>query len=469
MAAAAASTTKEAAAAAAPKRRPNVMMICTDQFRTDFIGANGKNPSTKTPNIDALAERGTNFNHACCNQPLCSPSRASFLTGVYATKAKVWKLGLELDHSIPSIATTLKAAGYSTNFIGKWHVSGEGPDSKVGRGWVPPGPLRAGFDYWEGANVLELTSGPYGGSYWDNEGKDLNFSGEYRVDWMTSRVEQFLDRKQDKPWFCFFSILEPHQQNPRSKTDIEAMVPPKRYENSFNDPFVPQDLRDLPGNWQTHLPGYYGCVQAVDDSVGRIVKKLEATGQLDNTIIVFFSDHGCHFHTRMGEYKRTPHDAAIRIPLIFAGPGFDESEVCEEIVSLIDMTATLIDATGTSVPASMQGKTLLPLVKDKAARKAWDNTVYYEISASMVARGIRTKQWTYACYDPTLHGNKDERSTNYIDYVLYDTGADPYQKSNLVGRPEYKHICAQLREETKKRIVANGEPEPAIAAQKYYF
>lgn len=456
-----------APAQAASGRKPNVLMFCTDQFRADFVGANGENPSVRTPNIDALAARGTNFSKAVCNQPLCSPSRASFLTGMYATKTKVWKLDLELDHSIPTIATTLKQAGYSTNFIGKWHVSGG--DSNVGRGWVPPGPSRAGFDYWEGANVLELTSGPNGGSYWDNEGKDLAWKDQYRVDFMTDRAVSFLEQKHDKPWFCFFSVLEPHQQNPRSKDDVEAMVPPDRYAHSYEEPYVPQDLRDLPGNWRSHLPGYYGCVQAVDDSIGRIVQSLEKTGQLDNTIIVFFSDHGCHFHTRMGEYKRTPHDAAIRIPLIFAGPGFDHATRCDEIVSLIDMTATLIAATGTRVPETMQGKSLTPLITSPDARKAWDNTAYFEVSASMVARGIRTKDWTYAAYDPTLHPNKDERSENYIDYVLYHTSADPYQKFNLIGRPEYKEICNKLREETKKRIVANGEPEPKITAQRYYF
>lgn len=467
---AATAASREAAAVTTPGRRPNILMICSDQFRTDFVGANGENPSVKTPNLDALVARGTNFKKAVCNQPLCSPSRASFLAGVYATKAKVWRLGLELDHSIPSIATTLKSSGYETAFIGKWHVSGEeeGSNTKSGKGWVAPGPSRAGFDYWEGANVLELTSGPYGGSYWDNSGKDLNFSGEYRVDWMAGRMERWLDQKHDKPWLCFFSILEPHQQNPRSKTDVEAMVPPKRYENTYEDPFVPQDLRDLPGNWRSHLPGYYGCVQAVDDAVGRVVKKLEATGQLENTVIVFFSDHGCHFHTRMGEYKRTPHDAAIRVPLIFAGPGFDNSVQCDEVVSLIDMTATLIEATGTQVPSTMQGKSLMKLPTDKDARKSWDNTAYYEISASMTARGIRTKDWTYACYDPSASPNKDERGTNYIDYCLYNTSADPYQKSNLIGRPEYREICKELREETKKRIIANGEPAPKIEAQKYY-
>jgi arylsulfatase A-like enzyme len=109
--------------------RPNVLMICADQFRADFVGANHANPTTKTPHIDALAARGTNFQQAVCNQPLCSPSRASFMTGMTATKVGVWKLGLELGQTAPSVATVLGKAGYTTAFMGKWHVSATGADS----------------------------------------------------------------------------------------------------------------------------------------------------------------------------------------------------------------------------------------------------------------------------------------------------------------------------------------------------
>ena len=198
-------------------------MICSDQFRADFIGANDENPSVKTPNLDALAARGVNFRKAVTNQPLCSPSRASFLTGMYATKTEVWKLGLELDHSLPTIATTPKQAGYSTNFMGKWHVSsGKNSDGKGQLGWIPPGPSRGGFDdIWEGANVLEIVSHPTEGNYWDSDGTDIGYKDEYRVDFIADRAVQFLEQKHDKPWLLFVSQLEPHQQN-----DVDAMVPP---------------------------------------------------------------------------------------------------------------------------------------------------------------------------------------------------------------------------------------------------
>jgi arylsulfatase A-like enzyme len=448
-----------------PTQRPNVLMICADQFRADFVGANGENPSAKTPHIDALAERGTNYRQAVCNQPLCSPSRASFLTGVYATEAKVWKLGLELDHSLPTIATVLKKDGYTTAFVGKWHVSAD-KDSKGNnqKGWIPPGPSRGGFDdLWEGANILELVSHPYEGNYWDNAGTNIGFKDEYRVDFMTDRGVRFLEQKHDKPWFLFISQLEPHHQN-----DIDQFVPPTRYAKTYEDAFVPHDLRPLPGNWRSHLPGYYGDVQAIDDCVGRLVETLEKTGQLNNTVIVFFSDHGCTFRTRLGEYKRSPHESSLRVPFIVAGPGFDRATVVNEVVSLIDLAPTLLDGAGATVPASMRGKSLKPLANDPASRRAWNSSVYVQISSSICGRAIRTKEWTYCAYDPTIPHGGAELSRNYTDFALYSLTGDPYEQVNLVGRPEYREICDRLREELKQMIVANGEPEPTITPMLLY-
>ena len=467
--------------AAAGSRRPNVLMICADQFRTDFVGANGENPMTRTPHLDALAQRGTNFRCAVSNQPLCSPSRASFLTGVTATEAKVWKLGLELDHSLPTVATTLKAAGYTTAFFGKWHVASvpdeTGVQTPVGgntiaikdvatdpRGLVPAGPKRGGFDdVFEGQNVTEMVSHPTGGHYWNTAGEDIGFKDVYRVDFVAERAAEFIARPHEKPWLAFVSQLEPHQQN-----DVGMMVPPARYADTFGDPFVPHDLRALPGDWQTHLPGYYGCVQAIDDCVGKLVDTLEKTGQLSNTVIVFFSDHGCTFRTRLGEYKRSPHDASLRVPMIFAGPGFDKGAVVKEVVSLMDLTPTLIAATGTAVPASMKGKSLVPLVDLPAARKAWRSAAYVQISSSICGRALRTKDWVYCCYDPTVKGGMAEGSRHYVDFALYSIAGDPYEQVNLVGREGYREISTELREELKRRIVENGEPEPVIDPVLFY-
>ena len=454
--------TQEEATAPSIRRRPNVLMICADQFRADFIGANHKNSSVKTPHIDALAERGMNFSQCISNQPLCSPSRASFLTGRYATETGVWRLGLELNHTLPTIASEFRKNGYTANFMGKWHVSAT--DAKANLGWIPPGPSRGGFDdLWEGANVLELVSHPYEGNYWDNEGKDIGYKDEYRADFITSRAVQFVERPHDKPWLLFLSQLEPHHQN-----DVDEFVPPKRYESKYTDPYIPTDLRNLPGNWRSRIPGYYGCVQAIDDCVGTMVDALDRTGQLDNTIILFFSDHGCTFRTRMGEYKRSPHESSIHVPFVIAGPGFDRSEVIDEVVSLIDLMPTLLDGAGLSAPAGLRGKSLKTLGNDPQARKAWDSTVFFQISQSICGRGIRTRDWCYCAFDPTVKYGNAENSAHYQDFALYSVATDPDESLNLVGRPEYREIADQLRQELISRIKSAGEPETTITPIHYY-
>ncbi len=475
------------------KRPPNILMICADEFRADFVGANHENPSAVTPHIDALAERGTSFRHCITNQPLCSPSRASFLTSRYATETGVWKLDLELDHSLPTVATEFAKHGYSTHFLGKWHISESGlSNGKKQLGWIPPGPSRGGFDdQWEGANVLELVSHPYEGNYWDSQGNNIGYKGEYRVDFITKRAVKVIEEKHDKPWLMFVSQLEPHQQN-----DVDAFVPPLRYADdftwrvyrsqlsaqqqnelntlahpprpSYSDPFIPEDLRNLPGNWRSHIAGYYGCVQAIDDCVGTLMAALERTGQLENTIIVFFSDHGCTFRTRLGEYKRSPHDSSIRVPFVIAGPGFNQSRVVNEVVTLLDLVPTLLDGAGFKPPESMRGRPLKPLVENREVRKAWDSTAYFQISQSICGRGIRTSDWCYCAFDPTVKNGEASHSQNYQDFALYSISGDPAQNVNLVGRPEYREVANELRKELQKRILEAGEPEAAIAPIHYY-
>jgi arylsulfatase A-like enzyme len=444
-----------ASAEAPPATRPNVLMICSDQFRPDFIGINRENPSVITPNLNALAARGTNFQFAVCNQPLCSPSRASFLTSRYATETNVWA----------TIATEFRKVGYTSNFMGKWHVSSKNDaQGKPQLGWLPPGPTRGGFDdLWEGANITELVSHPDEGNYYADDGTDLPYHDEYRVDYIAGRACEFIEKKHDKPWFLFLSQLEPHQQN-----DMNAFVPPPRYAKDYGESFVPYDLRNLPGDWRSHLQGYYGCVQAIDDSIGRLVASLKASGQLENTVICFFSDHGCTFRTRIGEYKRSPHDASIRVPLIIAGPGFDRATTVSELVTLLDLTPTLLNAAGIVPPDSMKGRALKPMLDSQEVRRNWHNAAYIQLSQAICGRAIRTADWTYACYDPTVAKGEAPWSKTYTDFALYSNAADPYQQVNLAGRPEYKADANRLREQLRQMIIADGEPEPTITPAQFY-
>ncbi len=158
---------------------------------------------------------------------------------------------------------------------------------------------RGGFlDFWEASNVLEHTSHAYEGDLYDAEGKPIHFSGVYRVDFLTDRVVRFLRMVARQPFLLVVSYLEPHFQN-----DINRFVAPKAYAERYANPFVPEDLRPFPGDWQVSLPDYYGCIARVDEAVGRILQTLSELGIEEKTIVGLVSDHACHFRTRNSEYS----------------------------------------------------------------------------------------------------------------------------------------------------------------------
>ncbi len=433
------------------------MLYVADQMRWDFVHAYGLNPTTKTPNLDKVFQRGVTFTGAVTNQPVCAPSRSGVFTGHYATETGVWKNGLQLRRDLPTLAGILRNNGYTANLIGKWHLSG------AGAGFVSAKDRGGFLDVWEGANVLEFTSHPYYGTIWDGQGNPLTWKDEYRVDFLTDRAVRFLKQPQEKPFLLFVSQLEPHFQN-----DQGRFVAPNGYADRFRNPYVPPDLLHLPGNWQAQLPDYYGDIEKIDESVGRILQTLEEQKLLDNTIFLFTSDHGCHFETRNAEYKRSPHDSSIRIPFLMQGPGLDRSMQLSEIVGNIDLTPTLLDAAGVSVPASMKGRSLMPLVRDPEARLNWDNRALIQISESMVGRAIRTPEWTYCVADPSLQGSSNPASTHYQEYVMYNNFSDPAQLINLAGRMPFQGAANQLREQLIEMIVASGEPAPTIAPARLY-
>ena len=455
-------------ASAQPRRagqhsQPNIIIYIADQVRADFIGVNG-NSTTKTPNLDAVARRGTNFATAVTNQPVCSPSRSVLLTGRYATETGVWSNAKPINPELPTLPGELRKAGYTANMIGKWHLAPKEEAKGGGNGFVKP-EFRAGFlDLWEGANEFEWTTHPYEGTIWDAQGKEIKFSGENRIEFITDRAVRFLEQKQEKPFLLYISQLEPHQQNDAQN----HMIAPKGYADHFRSPYVPQDLRPFPGNWQTELPDYYGCIEAIDQSVGRVLKTLEQQGMLDNTIFLFTSDHGCHFMTRNQEYKRSPHNASIRIPMVVQGPGFNTGQRTEKVVGNINVMPTLLEAAGVPVPASVKGKSVLPMLSDAKAREEWHNAELIQISESMTARAIRTPEWVYCAVDREPKSPPRPGSAVYEEYQMYDQGADPYELTNLAGRKEYRAKADELAAQLKKMIVAAGEPEPQIKPATLY-
>ncbi|MEJ2009733.1 MAG: sulfatase-like hydrolase/transferase [Acidobacteriota bacterium] len=471
----AASSEQAGQPSASRRKKPNILIYIADQFRWDFVGANGLNPMGVTPNLDAMAERGVSMQNAVTNQPLCSPSRACLFTGRYATETGVWKLGPGLRPDATTLATVLTGQGYTANYIGKWHLAPNSHDKPASHGYVPP-EYRGGFkDLWEGSNELELTSHPYEGTIWDGDGKPMHFKGIYRVNYLTELAVRFLKQRHEKPFLLVVSQLEPHFQN-----DANAFLPPKGYIERYQNPFAPKDLRFFPGDWQAQLPGYYGDCKSIDESVGNIMKTLAEENLEDNTIVMFISDHGCHFRTRNTEYKRSPHESSIHIPLILQGPGLNQSRKVSELVSMVDVMPTLLEAMGIAIPDSVHGQSFMPLINRTEGRENWKNEAFVQISESMLARALRTGQWTYCIADPSASGGRDPSSMHYQEYQMYNLAADPHQLLNLAGRrdnPKLVHydgdrplpeVAAHLRERLIARMVEAGEAAPQIEPARLY-
>jgi arylsulfatase A-like enzyme len=455
-------STNGAQAQSAQGQRPNIVLVISDQFRWDCIGAAGLNPLNLTPNLDEMARRGTMFASAFCNQPVCAPARASMFTGQYPSKHGVWRNGIGLSESATTLAKTLRQAGYSANYIGKWHLAGEDENGKEIRGAVPAN-RRGGFlNLWEGANALEWTSHPYEGDLFDGDNRPIHFQDIYRTDFMTDRAERFL-RSAKSPFFLTLSYLEVHHQN-----DIDSFVPPKELAGRYKNAFIPEDLRPLPGSWPSQISDYYGCVAKMDETIGRLRRILRENNLAENTILVFLSDHACHFKTRNAEYKRSPHESSIHVPFIIEGPGFNRALTVRELVSQVDLAPSLLSAAGLPVPESMQGHSFLPLLDRKV--EGWRNEVYFEMSEFMTGRGLRTPQYTYAAAAPKGRNWKAVPSApTYFEYIVYDNYADPFQHTNLAGRVTHAKVREELRTKLEKRIAEAGGPEGKVDPALYPY
>lgn len=441
--------------------RPNVVVFFTDQQRWDTVGLHG-NPLNLTPHFDRLARAGAFVKNCFTCQPVCGPARACLQTGQYATTAGVWRNGIGIDPGADTLAKSFAAAGYRTGYIGKWHLAphADGPGAVDEK-------YRAGYQDWLAANALEHTSDAYETTVYDNDGNPVELYG-YRVDALTDAGIRYAAEHRDEPFFLTLSFLEPHHQNHRD--DYPA---PDGYESRYAGRWMPADLAALPdayfdtddpnrhrlgGTAHRHMAGYLGMVKRLDEALGRMTDALKSMGILDNTIIMFISDHGCHFKTRNREYKRSCHDASIHVPCFLHGPGFEHAGELPELISLVDLPPTLLDAAGLDVPASMQGRSLMPLVRRE--KTDWPAEAYVQISESGIGRAIRTDRWTYAVEAETP--NDAGGADTYTEAYLYDLQADPHQLDNLITYETFVDIRSTLRERLLQRIEAAGEPRPTI-------
>ena len=181
---------------------------------------------------------------------------------------------------------------------------------------------------------------------------------------------------------------------------------------------------------------------------------LLSLGLTENTVVMYTSDHGNHFKTRNAEYKRSCHEASIRVPTLFTGPGFDGRGPHDGMVSLIDLPPTLLDAAGIQVPASMQGGSIL--------RRSSPEEIFIQVSEDHIGRALRTERWKYEVVVPNGDGWNAMNGPVYAEAILYDLSADPHELNNLVASPDHADVRAELRTRLLRRIAEAGEPVPEI-------
>lgn len=430
-----------------PDARPNVVVFLTDQQRWDTTGLHG-NPTGLTPNLDRLARRGTHLARTFTPQPLCAPARAALQTGVHATVTGCFRNGIPLPEDATTLARCFSAGGYRTGYIGKWHLGAEEPVTEGRRG---------GYQDWLAANAVELVSDAYRCDLFDGQNRKVRLPG-YRVDAVADAAIRYVEEHRAEPFFLFLSFLEPHQQN-----DRDQFAAPEGYFRRYLSPWTPPDLAALGGNAAAQLPGYYGMVKRLDEALGRLQDALRSLELDRRTIVLFTSDHGCHFRTRNGEYKRSCHEASIRVPAAIWGPGFDGGGEVTSLVTLLDVAPTLLDAAGLDVPTGMQGRSLLPLIRGGGEPDGRPRgEVLVQISESEVGRALRTRRWKYHVTDPDADPNRAAASSRYRECHLYDLWADPYELNDLGGLDTHREVARVLRERLLRLIMEAGEPAPEI-------
>lgn len=444
--------------------RPNIIVILVDDMRWDEFGAAGHN-YIKTPNIDRLAKEGVLFTNAFATTPLCSPSRACFLTGQYAhTNGIIDNTARdEQSHRLMTFPRALDSAGYETAFIGKWHMGND--DSR-----------RPGFDHWVALKGQGEAVNPH-----------LNIDGErktvegYVTDIFTDMSLKFIQKKRSSPFLLYLSHkslhpnIQQHSDGSTSSIGEGGFISADRHKgmyagdvfsrrpNAFAPPTGKRALLrrigDLPplsretATSEETIQERAEMLMAVDEGLGKILNTLESNGMLDNTVVVFTSDHGYWYGEHsLNDERRLAYEEGIRIPLLVRYPKDIPAGIKRnEMVQSIDLAPTLLSMVGLTPGSHIQGKSLLLVIKGTATD--WRTTILIEYYsdivfpriANMGYRAVRNQRFKYIQYKELQ--DMDE---------LYDLQEDPYELHNLMNDPGQEGLIDQMKKELESQLRATG-------------
>ena len=434
--------------------RPNIVFILIDDLRHDTFSYMN-HPFIETPNIDALAAGGMRFDNAFVTTSLCSPARASFLTGQYMHNHKVVNNADRMREGTVTYPQLLQQAGYKTAFVGKWHMGGSSD--------AP----RPGFDHW----VSFRGQGAYA-----PKGRKLNVDGKqvpqqkYMTDELTDYATKWIaDCDETKPFLMYLShkgvhgLYDPAPRHRDRYANVEYKPPASMADTDENNAGKPMWVRDQRNSWHGVEFPYHGragqtiaemyrhyceMILSIDDSVGRVMHTLRETGAATKTLVVFTSDGG-HFWGEHGLIdKRCAYEESIRIPLLAHWPAaIKPASRCDSVVANIDVAPTLLALAGMDPPEFMDGQSFHQLLTDPATRQPSRNTLLYEY------------YWEPAFpQTPTTFALRDNRY-KLIQYhgiwdtdELYDLKNDPHESTNLILQPQHQTLVSRLRADLHQRL-----------------
>jgi N-acetylglucosamine-6-sulfatase len=434
----------------------NVIFILTDDQRYDAMGFMHGQPWLRTPNMDLLAREGAHLKNAFVTTALCSPSRASILTGVYAHRHQIVDNNTAIPPGTRFFPELLQKAGYQTAFIGKWHMGGAGDDPQPGfNKWVS---FKGQGSYLPNKNGLNVD-----GKHVPQKGYITDELTDYALDWLNGIG-------RDQPYFLYLSHKAVHSEfipaeRHKGMYAGQKFVPPKTMAPSGqfaqHRPMWVQNQRnswhgvDFPYHSDLNIGEYYQryaeTLMGVDESIGRVLKALRDRGELDSTLIIFMGDNGFAFGEHGLIDKRTAYEESMRVPMLARCPElFGGGKVVNEVVAGLDIMPTVLDATGTSIPEGLDGRSMLPLLTGKGDPN-WRKELLYEYYWE------RNFPQT-----PTMHSLRTDRY-KYIHYYgiwdideLYDLQEDPLETNNLIFNPERKKTIADLNKRLFDVMEANG-------------
>ncbi len=414
---------------------PNVVFVFGDQWRAQATGYAG-NPNVRTPNLDRLAGESVNFANAVASCPVCSPYRASLLTGQYPLTHGVFVNDVYLRDEVVSLAEAFGECSYDTAYIGKWHVDGHGRSN-----YIPP-ERRQGFDYWK---VLECTHNYNHSAYYEGDSDEKLYWDGYDAIAQTRDAQRYIrEHDPDRPFLLMLSWGPPHAPYHTAPEEYRAFY---SAENIQLRPNVPQALASQAREW---LAGYYAHCTALDDCVGELLRTLAEKGIADHTIFVFTSDHGDMLGSQGHQKKQRPWDESIRVPFLLRYPALlgRTGRETDVFIDAPDIMPTLLGLCELPIPESVEGLDFSGYLLGNGSPAddsvvitcphpfgQWTRTHY----GGREYRGIRTRRYTYT---RTLEG----------PWLLYDNEKDPYQLNNLIGKPEHAQLQDQLEKKLQEKL-----------------